>query len=67
MKHLNERKIKKIIEVMEKRGIIDKQLRKTVMERYDTRNLNRKHNIALCAKLALEEAMDLPIDRPQNQ
>jgi hypothetical protein len=42
------------------------QLLVTVRKIQDTDNWNRKHWIALCGKLALEEAVDLPKDRLQN-
>jgi hypothetical protein len=31
----------------------------TIREREDTGNLKRKHQIAICEKLALEDVMDL--------
>jgi len=66
MKHLTEGKINEMIVVTVKRGIIGKQLLNDLMERENTGNWKRNHKIAICGKVALEKAMVLSIDRPQN-
>jgi hypothetical protein len=53
-----EGKIQKGIEVTRRQARRRNQLLDNIKETEDSRNRERKHFIALCGKLALEEVMD---------
>jgi hypothetical protein len=59
IKHVTEAKVDGRIEVTVRRGRRQNQLMEYLKEGKDAVNWQRKHVIALCADLALEEAMDL--------
>jgi len=59
LKHVTEGNVEWRTEVTERRGRRQKNYCITLMKQEDTGNWKRKHQLALCSELTLEEPMDM--------